>query len=101
MPDMDNVPFARKWHGREGVAQFLTKVAEVQDVVELEPEEFIAQGDKVVVLGHFTMRIKSTGREFSSDWAHVWTVQDGQVSDFYEYVDTAVVSKAHTAARTG
>ena len=100
LPEMENVPFAGKWHGREGVGQFFGKVSEVQDVVEFEPKEFIAQGNKVVVLGHFTMRIKATGRNVSSNWAHVWTVENGQITRFYEYVDTAVVSSAHTAAKT-
>jgi uncharacterized protein len=100
LPEMENVPFAGKWQGREGVGQFFSKVFEVQDVVEFEPEEYIAQGDKVVVLGRFLMRLKATGREFGSDWAHVWTVKGGKIVRFYEYVDTAAVSRAHTAAQT-
>jgi ketosteroid isomerase-like protein len=99
LPEMENVPFAGKWRGRKGVEQFFGKVSEVQEVVEFEPEEFIAQGSKVVVLGRFTMCIKATGRNVSSTWAHVWTVENGQITRFYEYVDTAVVSIAHTAAK--
>jgi ketosteroid isomerase-like protein len=52
---------------------------------------------KMVVLGHFIMRLKSTGKEFRSLWAHVWTLRHGGAPRFYEYVDTGVVSKAHTA----
>jgi ketosteroid isomerase-like protein len=100
LPDMENVPFAGKWQGHEGVRQFFSKVFEVQDVLEFEPEEYVAQGDKVVALGKFLMRVKATGSEFSSKWAQVWTVKDGKVTRFYEYVDTAVVSRAHTAAKT-
>jgi ketosteroid isomerase-like protein len=100
LPDMENVPFAGKWKGHEGVRQFFSKVFEVQDVLEFEPEEYVAQGDKVVALGKFLMRLKATDSEFSSKWAQVWTVKDGKVTRFYEYVDTAVVSRAHTAAKT-
>ena len=99
LPEMENVPFAGQWQGREQVGQFFSILDNVQDIVEFEPEEFIAQGDRVVVLGHFSMRIKSTGRDANSDWAHVWTVKDGQITHFREYVDTAVVSRAHTAAK--
>ena len=59
LPETENVPFAGKWQGREEVGQFFSKVFELQDIVEFEPEEFIAQGDKVVVLGRFSMRIKA------------------------------------------
>jgi uncharacterized protein len=100
LPAMENVPFAGKWLGREGVGQFFGQVSKVQDVAEFEPEEYIAQGNKVIVPGRFTMRIKATGRNVSSTRAHVWTVENGQITRFYEYVDTAVVSSAHIAAKT-
>jgi ketosteroid isomerase-like protein len=79
LPEMENVLFAGMWQGREAIRQFFSNVFEVQDVVEFEPEEYIAQGDKVVVLGRFLMRIKATGKDFGSDWAHVWTVKDGGI----------------------
>jgi ketosteroid isomerase-like protein len=98
LPEMANVPFGGTWQGRRQVGQFFSKMAEVQDVVEFEPEEFIAQGDKVVVLGRFTMRIKATGRDSCSAWAHVWTLQGKVVSSVREYVDTLAVSRAHNLA---
>lgn len=99
LPEMENVPFAGKWQGRDAVGRFFSKVFEVQDVVEFEPEEFFARREKVVVLGHFSMRIKRTGDDFGSDWVHVWTVNGGKVTRFCEYVDTAAVSKAHGKKR--
>jgi uncharacterized protein len=98
LPAMENVPFAGDWQGREQVGQFFHILSEVQDILQFEPKEYVAQGDRVVVLGSFLMRIKSTGREFGSLWAHVWTIKGANVTHFYEYVDTATVSKAHTAA---
>ena len=101
LPEMENVPFAGTWHGREKVGQFFSKVAQAQDVIEFEPADFIAQNDKVVVLGRFSSRVKSTGSVSASAFAHVWTVSAGRVTHFREYVDTAAVSKAHTAAQSG
>jgi uncharacterized protein len=99
LPEMENVPFAGVWQGHEGVSQFFRTVDKVQETVKFEPQEFIAQGDKVVALGHFVMRLKATDSTVRSAWAHVWTVQAGKVSRFHEYVDTAAVSRAHTAAQ--
>jgi uncharacterized protein len=99
LPEMANVPFAGQWQGRKQVEQFFNIVGKVQEMLEFEPEEFIAQGDKVVVLGHFSMRVKATGKDSISDWAHVWTINDGQIAHFREYVDTAAVSRAYTAAQ--
>ncbi|MGH9631073.1 MAG: nuclear transport factor 2 family protein [Bryobacteraceae bacterium] len=98
LPEMANVPFAGTRQGRGQVRQFFSKMAEVQDVVEFEPEEFIAQGDKVVVLGRFTMRVKATGRDAHSAWAHVWTLQGKMANSVREYVDTLAVSQAHNLA---
>lgn len=98
VPDMANVPFAGIWQGREQVGHFFRRTAEVQDVVEFEPEEFIAEREKVVVLGRFTMHVKATGKLSRSQWVHVWTIEGGQVNYMREYVDTLAVSQAHTPA---
>ena len=53
-----------------------------------EPREFIAHGDKVVALGHYAWRVKSTGREFGGDFAHVFTMSNGKVIRFHHPVRT-------------
>ena len=100
LPDMENVPFGGKRTGRENVGEFFSLVNDSQEVLQFEPREFIAQGDKVGILGNYAWRVRSTGREFSSDFAHVITVKDGKITSFHEYMDSAAASKAHTAAQT-
>jgi ketosteroid isomerase-like protein/GNAT superfamily N-acetyltransferase len=96
VPAMASVPFAGTWQGRQHVGEFFRKVAETQEQVEYAPEHFIAQDDKVVVLGHFVNRVKATRKESRSEWAQVWTVNAGVITHMQEYVDTAAVSRAHT-----
>jgi len=98
LPEMDNVPFAGVWRGPDGVRDFFAKVFQSQNVIEFEPQQYFAQDNRVVVLGTLTMRLNSTGREFRSPCAHVWTIRHGGIARFYEYVDTALVTKAHTNA---
>jgi hypothetical protein len=95
LPDIEGVPFAGKRTGRSSVGEFFQGVEANQETLEFEPREFIEQGDKVVALGHYRWRVKSTGREFSSDFAHVFTVRDGQIVGFQEYLDTASASRAY------
>ena len=59
-----------------------------------EPRDFIASGDKVIVLGGESGRVKSTGRTFDNDWAMVFIVDDGKISSFRSYEDTAAVAEA-------
>ena len=94
-PKVENAPFGGKISGRENVAEFFSRLDESEECLTVEPTEFIAQGDKVVVLGNFSWRVKSTNKEYASDFAHVATLKDGKIVSFYEYMDTA----AHTAAQ--
>ncbi len=98
LPKVENMPWFGSRKGREETAEFFQSLAEAQDVLTFNPQEFIVQGDKVVVLGDYSWRVKATGREFGSDWAHVWTVKNGKLVGFQEYTDTAAASNAHQKA---
>jgi ketosteroid isomerase-like protein len=43
------------------------------------------------------MHVKATGKDSRSEWAHVWTIEEGQVTQMQEYVDTAAVIRAHAS----
>ena len=95
LPEIENVPFAGKRRGQEQMGQFFASLVDTQEVQHFEPREFIAHGDKVVALGHYAWRVKSTGREFGGDFAHVFTMCNGKVKRFHEYMDTAAAGAAH------
>ena len=98
LPEVEGVPFTGKRTGRAAVGEFFASVAANQDVLQFEPRDFVAQSDKVVSLGHYEWRVKDTGREFGSDFAHVFTILDGKVVAFKEYFDSAVVATAYQKA---
>jgi ketosteroid isomerase-like protein len=60
----------------------------------LDPTEFIANGDTVVSLGRFTGVHGATGKRAEAGYAHVWTVMDGKVIRFRQYIDTLAVAEA-------
>ena len=95
LPEIENVPFAGKHRGHEEMGQFFESLVDTQEFQHFAPREFIARGDKVLALGHYAFRVKSTGREFGGDFAHVFTVHDGKVVRFHEYMDTAAAAAAH------
>ena len=94
LPEVENVPFSGKRQGRDAVGKFFLTLASLQDARLFEPHEFIAQGDKVVVLGHYVWEVKASRRTYESDFAHVFTVRGGQTVAFHEYTDTAAAAKA-------
>ena len=73
-PEFEEVPVSGTWRGREGVGEFFRTLSDTQEVRQLELSEFVAQGDKVVALGHYAWHVKSTGRGWESDFVHVLTV---------------------------
>jgi ketosteroid isomerase-like protein len=98
LPAVENVPFFGSRAGRGAVAEFFTQLAEHQESIEFEPRQFLPAGDTVVVLGHYTWRTIQTGRQWRSDWAHVFTIRDGKITGFKEYTDTAVMSASYQKA---
>ena len=88
--------------GRQAVAQFFAAVNEVFEIQRFEPREFLAQDDRIVVLGSETARVRATGKVVDLDWVHVFAMGNGKVVAFQEFFDTAAVvaavSSAHAAA---
>jgi uncharacterized protein len=82
----DVVPYAGKRRGREQVAQFYATFPQTEEVEQMDLQDFIAQGDKVLVFGHYKGRVKSTGRSYTKDFIHVVTLRAGKVVKFREYV---------------
>jgi len=92
-------PLSGTYKGRNRVGDFFKRLSDLTEISAFEPREFIAQGDKVVVLGRETGQVKSTGRTFQSDWAMAFTLRDGKVVRFQEYADTANLEAAFSTAQ--
>ena len=60
----------------------------------LVPTEFITEDDTVVSLGEFKGVHSATGKTSEARYAHVWTVKDGKVTRFRQYIDTLAVADA-------
>jgi ketosteroid isomerase-like protein len=93
--EIEGVPFSGTRRGSERVGEFFSQVFDTEEVLHFEPRELVAEGDKVVAFGHYAWRVKSTGREYESDFVHVFSVREGKVARFQEFMDTAVVGAAY------
>jgi ketosteroid isomerase-like protein len=95
LPEMEGISFSGGRRGRESVGGFFAQLSESQESVSFEPREFVAQGDKVVALGTYRWRVKKNGREYGGDWAHVFTIRDGKIAGFHEYMDSGAARAAY------
>jgi ketosteroid isomerase-like protein len=87
-------PWAGKHRGRARVAHALVRLARTLEFEQFEPREFIAQGDKVVVLVSERARSKATGIAVDNSYAHVYTVKDGTITQLLIFEDTAPIIAA-------
>ena len=83
------LPWAGQRRGREQVGQFFQALGGTLEFETFEPQQFIAQGDTVVVLGTERVRVRPSGRIVDTDWVMVFTLRDGKIARFRDYHDTA------------
>ena len=95
IPVVENAVFSGSRTGKAAVAEFFRQLGESEDFSHFAPTEFIAQGDRVVVLGASTATVKATGKTFSTDWVHICSVSDGKITSFLEFFDNAAATRAY------
>ena len=89
-------PLAGTHRGHAGLADLLQKSEMLE--TSTEPLEFVVQGDRVLVVGFATGRIKATNRTFEDHWVFDITVRNGKVASIREYIDTQALARASEMA---
>lgn len=97
IPGPESVSYYGPRRGHEGVGNFFAAIGSAVEFETLEPREFIARDDKVVVLGSERGRVRETGKSFEQEWAMVFSVHEGKVTRFFCYENTAAVVEAFRA----
>ena len=94
----ENWPLAGTHRGHAGLADLLQRASETVETSYPEPPEFVAQGDRVLVVGFAKGKIKATNRTFADNWVFAITVRDGRLTNIREYIDTQALARASEMA---
>tara|TARA_Y100000588_G_C13455204_1_gene585850 strand:+ start:47 stop:451 length:405 start_codon:yes stop_codon:yes gene_type:complete len=70
-------PINKLFVGKSGLQEFFDTLLATQDILDHDVHEFFTAGDKVAVVGFYKGHVKETGKTFSSNWAQVWTIEEG------------------------
>ena len=93
-PGPEVIPYFGDRHGHAGATEFFVQLGTNVDFEHFEPGAFVAEGERVVVLGRERGRVKNTGKTFDNEWALVFTVEGGKVTGFQCYENTAAIAEA-------
>jgi ketosteroid isomerase-like protein len=90
----DGWPLAGTHRGHAGLANVLKKASEAVETSYPKPPEYVAQGDRVLVIGLAEGKIKATNKAFEDHWVFAITVRDGKLTNIREYIDTQALARA-------
>jgi uncharacterized protein len=71
------------------VADFFTDLGSVEELTVFEPREFMEAGENVTVLGYLEAYTRDTNQKFQSEWVNVFTVQNGKITRYRGFSNTA------------
>lgn len=88
-PGAPDLPTAGVRQGVSAVREFFGLLLNSFDIADFHPQDFLAAGDKVVVLGTSREGPKGSGRLVDFRWVHVFTFRNGRVVAFEEPADVS------------
>ena len=88
-PGAPDLPTAGLRQGVAAVREFFGLLVNTFDIADFQPQDFLASGDKVVVLGTSREGPKGSGRFVDFRWVHVFTFRNGRIVAFEEPADVS------------
>lgn len=98
-PALKGIPHSGPRRGRDEVRRVFETFGE--EPLDFQQQEFVAKGDRVVVLGTYRARVKATGRIWESRFAHAWTIRAGTLQTFDQYFKYCCGSRGISDVGTG
>ena len=86
--------FAKGRKGKSEAEQYFADLGSSWEMVYFQPEDFIAQDDRVVVVSRVAFKSRITGKVAQSPKADIFRFRDGKIVEFIEFFDTAAAAAA-------
>lgn len=74
-----------QFEGHVAVRKFFQRILERLDMSEFNTDEFVVEGDTVVVFGSEAGTVRATGQSFRNVWTQKYVVRDGLIFRMVEY----------------
>ncbi len=91
----EGLPYGGTWQGHDGIARFFVAMSETWSRFDIGEQDFVVEGDTVVVYTQVHATARATGRELRFPILQRITVREGRISEVRPfYWDTAAVAAA-------
>jgi hypothetical protein len=88
-------PDGAPWIGKDTImTKLFARIATEWDRFAATPKTLTPTADGVLVQGRYTGTYRSTGNRVDAQFAHVWQLRGGKVTNFQQYLDTAQLQAA-------
>ncbi len=87
-------PAAGTRHGHAGFLEWLNIGNQAEEILVLEPQRFLSDDDSVAVVGYTKCLARSTGKNYETDFVHLFTIKEGKIVRFKEFFDTYAAGEA-------
>lgn len=88
------VPWGGDYRGPTGAAEFFDKLNAAAETTGFEVRENVAVGSDVFSFGRHAATLRSNGQPAATEWMFRWRVENGRITLFDSYIDSAAVTAA-------
>ncbi len=80
--------------GHAGFMEWINIGRDAEDILILEPRQFLNDINTVAVAGYMKCLAKPTGKVYESDFVHLIKIKDNKIQKFQEFFDTYIAGEA-------
>ena len=84
-----SLPWGGDYTGPAGASEFFEKLTSRMRTVAFEPQESVSTGNEVFSFGEYEGANPATGKSARARWAFRWRVENGKITAYDSYIDTA------------
>lgn len=74
-----------EFNGCAEIRRFFERILERLEMTEFNTDEFVSEGDTVVIFGSESGKWRATGEAFRNEWSQKYVVKDNQITEMAEY----------------
>lgn len=93
-PDNPFNPAGGTRYGHNGFLEWINIGREAEEILTLEPRQFLTDENSVAVVGYVKCKAIQTGKIYETDFVHLVTIKDGKIVRFKEFFDTYIAGEA-------